>query len=301
MRTPGMPGRWRSASAAGTCSTSSTVARPGLRDAAARVGGKRLEVAPRALRVQHAQRQRAFARAGHAGDAHQLPQRDVDVHVLQIVHARPAHLHEAGLTRPSSFRRHGIFPLRALPHLSASRKRGKASRVSYRLPRLSACSALSSSASPMRRPDRRVRSPAGSGAMRANAAAPIAAAAAQAVAASTANGWAASPVPASGDTSAPSFDPPGSPEPPGSPALPPAPSPAPAAPESPDPPPSSSPPSPESPLSAGLANALMHTLPTQSPHETDTSRVSTHSTLPSASRLSMKLSPVPRCPCEGYR
>ena len=40
-----------------------------LRHAAAGVGGQRLEIAARALGVQHAQRERGLARAGHAGDA----------------------------------------------------------------------------------------------------------------------------------------------------------------------------------------------------------------------------------------
>ena len=64
----------------------------GLTDAAARVGGKRLEIATTALRVQHAQGKRALSRSGYAGDADHLVQRDVDVDVLQVVDARTAHL-----------------------------------------------------------------------------------------------------------------------------------------------------------------------------------------------------------------
>ena len=68
------------------------VGAPCLREAAARVGGERLEVAPRALRVQHAEGERRLSRARHARDGHELVQRDVHVEVLQVVHARPAHL-----------------------------------------------------------------------------------------------------------------------------------------------------------------------------------------------------------------
>ena len=64
----------------------------GLGNTPARVGGKRLQVAATALGVQHAQRERAFARTGHARDAHELPQRHVQAEVLQVVHPRPAHL-----------------------------------------------------------------------------------------------------------------------------------------------------------------------------------------------------------------
>ena len=64
----------------------------GLADAPARIGGKRLQIAPRAFRVQHAKCQRALPRPRHSGDAHEAVQRHVDVHVLQVVHARPSHL-----------------------------------------------------------------------------------------------------------------------------------------------------------------------------------------------------------------
>ena len=64
----------------------------GLGDAPARVGGKRLQVAAAPLGIQHAQRERAFARPGYARDAHELPQRYIQREVLQVVHPRPAHL-----------------------------------------------------------------------------------------------------------------------------------------------------------------------------------------------------------------
>ena len=48
-------------------------ARPGgLRHPAAGVGGQGIQVAPGALRIQHAQCQRGFAGAGHARNAHDL-------------------------------------------------------------------------------------------------------------------------------------------------------------------------------------------------------------------------------------
>ena len=70
---------------------------PGLGDAPAGVGGERFQVAAAALGVQHAQRKRAFARAGDARNAHELPQRHVQREVLQVVYPRPAHLHGSGL------------------------------------------------------------------------------------------------------------------------------------------------------------------------------------------------------------
>ena len=56
-----------------------------LRQAAARVGRERLEIAARAFGIEHAQRQRGFARAGDAGNADDFSQRDLDVDVFQIV------------------------------------------------------------------------------------------------------------------------------------------------------------------------------------------------------------------------
>ena len=63
-----------------------------LRNAAACVGRECLKVAARPFGVQHAKCQRAFARPGNACDSHKLAQGDVDVHVLQVVHACSAHL-----------------------------------------------------------------------------------------------------------------------------------------------------------------------------------------------------------------
>ena len=67
-----------------------------LREAAARIGGERLEVAPATFRIKHAKRQRALARTRHAGHAHKLAQRNVDVDVFEVVHPGPAHLDARG-------------------------------------------------------------------------------------------------------------------------------------------------------------------------------------------------------------
>ena len=64
----------------------------GLGQSTARVRGQRFQVAPRTFRIQHAERQRAFARTGDAGHAHQFTQRNVNVDVLEVMHARTAHL-----------------------------------------------------------------------------------------------------------------------------------------------------------------------------------------------------------------
>ena len=64
----------------------------GLRQATAGIGGERLQVAARPFRIEHAQRERTLARPRHAGDAHELSQRDIDIDIFQVMHARPAHL-----------------------------------------------------------------------------------------------------------------------------------------------------------------------------------------------------------------
>ena len=62
----------------------------------ARIGRQRLDVAALALGVDRVERQRGLAGAGQAGDHRQLVARDDDVHVLQIVLARAAHVDGAG-------------------------------------------------------------------------------------------------------------------------------------------------------------------------------------------------------------
>ena len=56
------------------------------------IRGKGFKVAARAFRIQYAQCQRGLARPRHAGYADDLSQRDVDIHVLQIMHPRAADL-----------------------------------------------------------------------------------------------------------------------------------------------------------------------------------------------------------------
>ena len=60
-----------------------------------RVGRDRLEVAPLRLGVERAERERRLARAGDAGEHDQGVARDVEVDVLEVVLARPAHADEA--------------------------------------------------------------------------------------------------------------------------------------------------------------------------------------------------------------
>jgi hypothetical protein len=63
-----------------------------LGEAAARIGGERLQVAAAALGVEHAQRKARLARARHARDAHELMERDIDIDVLEVVDACATHL-----------------------------------------------------------------------------------------------------------------------------------------------------------------------------------------------------------------
>ena len=63
-----------------------------LRHPPPRVGGERLQIAARALGVEHAQRQRGLARSGHAGHADDLAQGDIHVYIFQIVYPRAADL-----------------------------------------------------------------------------------------------------------------------------------------------------------------------------------------------------------------
>ena len=65
----------------------------GLGHSPARVGGKRLKIAARALGIQHAEGERALPAAGHPGDRHNLAERHVHVHVFQVVDSRAAYLH----------------------------------------------------------------------------------------------------------------------------------------------------------------------------------------------------------------
>ena len=68
----------------------------GLRHPAAGVGGEGLQIAPGAFGVQYAEGERRLPGAGHAGDADDLAERDVDVYILEIVRTGPAHLDLVG-------------------------------------------------------------------------------------------------------------------------------------------------------------------------------------------------------------
>ena len=60
------------------------------------VGGQSVQVPPRPLGVQHPQRQAGLARPGHPRDAHDPVQRDIHVHVFQVVHPRAPDQNFAG-------------------------------------------------------------------------------------------------------------------------------------------------------------------------------------------------------------
>src|SRR5690606_5286576 len=61
------------------------------------VGAQALDVAALALGVDGVERQRALARAGQAGEHHQLLARNVDIHALEVVLAGAAHANEVVL------------------------------------------------------------------------------------------------------------------------------------------------------------------------------------------------------------
>ena len=71
----------------------------GLRKATACVGAERFQIAARSFGIEHAQCQRALARTRDTGDAHKLPQRNVDVDIFQVMDACTAHLDSIRLLR----------------------------------------------------------------------------------------------------------------------------------------------------------------------------------------------------------
>ena len=73
-----------------------------------RIGGQCLKIAPRALGIEYPERERRLARAGHARNADDLIQRNIDGHILQIVHACPAHLDYCRVL--SFFHTHSFLP-----------------------------------------------------------------------------------------------------------------------------------------------------------------------------------------------
>ena len=71
----------------------------GLRQTAAGIGAERLQVTARALGIKNSQCQRTLTRTRHAGNTHELSQRDIDVDVLEVVHTRATHLNSTWLLR----------------------------------------------------------------------------------------------------------------------------------------------------------------------------------------------------------
>ena len=67
-----------------------------LRHPPAGVGGERFEVTTRSLRVHDAQREGGLAASRDAGHADDLPERNIDVYVPEVVLPRPAHLNHGG-------------------------------------------------------------------------------------------------------------------------------------------------------------------------------------------------------------
>ena len=64
----------------------------GLRQTTAGIGAERLQVTTRALGIKNPQRQRALARTRHAGNTHELSQRNIDIDVLEVMDTRATHL-----------------------------------------------------------------------------------------------------------------------------------------------------------------------------------------------------------------
>ena len=79
----------------------------GLRQTTAGIGAERLQVTARALGIKNSQCQRTLARTRHAGNTHELSQRNIDIDVLEVMDARATHLNSTWLLR----RRHR-FPSR---------------------------------------------------------------------------------------------------------------------------------------------------------------------------------------------
>ena len=63
-----------------------------LGHAAARIGGKRIQITARAFGIKHAQRKGRFARTGYACHGDDLAQRDIHVNPLEIMNPRTADL-----------------------------------------------------------------------------------------------------------------------------------------------------------------------------------------------------------------
>ena len=64
----------------------------GLCQATSSIGAECFQVATRTLGIKNPQRQRTLARTRHAGNTHELSQRDIDIDVLKVMDARATHL-----------------------------------------------------------------------------------------------------------------------------------------------------------------------------------------------------------------
>ena len=64
----------------------------GLRQATSSIGAKCFQVATRALGIKNPQCQRTLARTRHAGNTHELSQRDINIDVLKVMDTRATHL-----------------------------------------------------------------------------------------------------------------------------------------------------------------------------------------------------------------
>ena len=64
----------------------------GLRQATSSIGAKCFQVATRALGIKNPQCQRTLARTRHAGNTHQLSQRNIDIDVLEVVYTCATYL-----------------------------------------------------------------------------------------------------------------------------------------------------------------------------------------------------------------
>ena len=87
----------------------------GLCQATASIGAECFQVAARALGIKNSQRQRTLARPRHAGNTHELSQRNIDIDVLEVVYTCATHL--------DSLRAHLLF--RHLYHPTPAIKRGR--------------------------------------------------------------------------------------------------------------------------------------------------------------------------------
>ena len=76
-----------------------------LRHSSARVGRQGFQIAPGALRIQNAQRQRRFSGTGNPGNAHNFSEGNVHIDIFQIVDLRPTNQYFINHFRVSPYSR----------------------------------------------------------------------------------------------------------------------------------------------------------------------------------------------------